>query len=136
MDRYAEQLIARGPTLAVDGSPTDSVHILSLPDAPSPGGFAFDEPNYQVGAYRDGILRRWRNMLGRSMWESPGGQTGGNRHLVLGLGPEQGAGPVLPRANRFAGSGSGALTVGGAGGQAWVPQSGVAVGRPMHHRRR
>jgi hypothetical protein len=35
------------------------------------------------------LLRRWRNMLGRTMWDFPGGRTGGNRYLVLGLGAEQ-----------------------------------------------
>ncbi|MFJ8834110.1 YciI family protein [Micromonospora aurantiaca] len=97
MDGYAEQMIARGPTLADDGSPTGSVHILGLPDPAAARTFAFDEPNYQAGAYRDVMLRRWRNMLGRTMWDFPGGRTGGNRYLVLGLGPEQSAGPVLPQ---------------------------------------
>ena len=32
------------------------------------------------------LLRRWRNTLGRTMWDFPGGRTGGNRYLVLGLG--------------------------------------------------
>ncbi|MFD6639858.1 YciI family protein [Micromonospora chalcea] len=97
MDRYAEQMIARGPTLVADGTPTGSVHILSLPDPAAARAFAFDEPNYQAGAYRDVMLRRWTNILGRTMWEFTGGRTGGNRYLVLGLGPEQGAGPVLPQ---------------------------------------
>ncbi|PIM67192.1 hypothetical protein CTU88_40105 [Streptomyces sp. JV178] len=87
MDQYAEQLIARGPTFAEDGeTPTGSVHIVDLPDPAAARAFAFDEPNYQAGAYRDVLLRRWRNLLGRTMWEFPGGRTGGNRYLVLGLG--------------------------------------------------
>ncbi|MBF5031675.1 hypothetical protein IRY44_18175 [Micromonospora sp. ANENR4] len=97
MDRFAEQMIARGPTLAVDGTPTGSVHILGLPGLADARAFAFDEPNYQAGAYRDVMLRRWRNMLDRTMWDFPGGRTGGNRYLVLGLGPEQDDGPVLPQ---------------------------------------
>jgi uncharacterized protein YciI len=81
-------LIARGPTFADDGeTPTGSVHIVDLPDATAARAFAFDEPNYQAGVYRDVLLRRWRNLLGRTMWEFPGGRTGGNRYLVLGLGP-------------------------------------------------
>ncbi len=48
--------------------------------------FAFDEPGYQAGVYRDVLLRRWRNVLGRTMWDFPGGPAGGNRYLVLGLG--------------------------------------------------
>lgn len=87
MDGYAKEMIARGPTLADDGeTPTGSVHILDLPDPAAARAFAFDEPNYQAGAYRDVLLRRWRNMLGRTMWDFPGGDTEGNRYLVIGLG--------------------------------------------------
>ena len=87
MDRYAAQLIARGPTFADDGeTPSGSVHIVDLPDAAAARAFAFDEPNHQAGVYRDVLLRRWRNLLGRTMWEFPGGASGGNRYLVLGLG--------------------------------------------------
>jgi hypothetical protein len=87
MDRYAAEMIARGPTMADDGEvPTGSVHILDLPDAATAHAFAFDEPGYQAGAYRDVLLRRWRNALGRTMWDFPGGRTGGSRFLVLGLG--------------------------------------------------
>jgi uncharacterized protein YciI len=62
------------------------VHIVDLPDPAAARAFAFDEPNYQAGVYRDVLLRRWRNTLGRSMWDFPGGRTGG---LVLGLGTGQ-----------------------------------------------
>ncbi|NBE54510.1 YciI family protein [Streptomyces boluensis] len=87
MDRYAKELIARGPTFADDGeTPTGSVHIVDLPDPAAARAFAFDEPGYQAGAYRDVLLRRWRNVLGRTMWDFPGGRSGGNRYLVLGLG--------------------------------------------------
>jgi uncharacterized protein len=45
MDRYEAEMIARGPTLAGDGdTPTDSVHILGLPDPAAARAFAFDEP--------------------------------------------------------------------------------------------
>jgi uncharacterized protein len=87
MDRFAKEMIARGPTLADDGdTPTGSVHILDLPDPAAARAFAFDEPNYQAGVYRDVLLRRWRNTLSRTMWDFPGGRTGGNRYLVIGLG--------------------------------------------------
>ena len=99
MDRYQAQMIARGPTLAGDGdTPTGSVHILGLPDPATARAFAFDEPGYQAGVYRDVLLRRWRNLLGRSMWDFPGGRAGGNRYLVLGLGPGPAAGLALPPA--------------------------------------
>ncbi|MFG2109315.1 YciI family protein [Micromonospora chersina] len=97
MDRFSAEMIARGPTFAADGeTPTGSVHILDLPDPAAARAFAFDEPNYQAGAYRDVLLRRWRNMLGRTMWDFPGGRTGGNRYLVLGLGAGQAADLDVP----------------------------------------
>ncbi|MFD9116701.1 YciI family protein [Streptomyces bottropensis] len=113
MDGYAKELIARGPTFAEDGeTPSGSVHIVDLPDSAAARAFAFDEPNQQAGVFRDVLLRRWRNLLGRTMWEFPGGRSGGNRYLVLGLGPGTGtgstgsagsagsAGPVVPAAWR------------------------------------
>ncbi len=100
MDRYAKQMIARGPTFADDGdTPSGSVHIVDLPDAAAARAFAFDEPNYQAGVYRDVMVRRWRNLLGRTMWEFPGGRHGGNRYLVLGLGEGQPA-DLTPPADR------------------------------------
>ncbi|QJT06077.1 YciI family protein [Streptomyces asoensis] len=91
MDGYAAQMIARGPTFDADGdTPTGSVHIVDLPDVAAARAFAFDEPNYQAGVYRDVLVRRWRNILGRTMWDFPGGRSGGNRYLVLGLGLGQG----------------------------------------------
>jgi hypothetical protein len=43
------------------------------------------------------LLRRWRNALGRTMWDFPGGRTGGSRYLVLGFG----AGPAVDLAVPF-----------------------------------
>ncbi|MEV0647911.1 YciI family protein [Phytomonospora sp. NPDC050363] len=86
MDGFAAELIARGPTLAADGeTPTGSVHIAELPDVAAARAFAFDEPGYQAGVYRDVLLRRWRNELGRDMWAFPGDRDA-RRYLVLGLG--------------------------------------------------
>ncbi|MEV6791699.1 YciI family protein [Streptomyces sp. NPDC051320] len=99
MDRYAKEMIARGPTFAVDGdAPTGSLHIVDLPDPAAARAFAFDEPNYRAGVYRDVLLRRWRNVLGRTMWDFPGGRSGGNRYLVLGLGTGQAADLAVPSA--------------------------------------
>jgi hypothetical protein len=97
MDRYQAEMIARGPTLAGDSeTPTGSVHILDLPGPAAARAFAFDEPNYQAGVYRDVLLRRWRNTLARTMWDFPGGWTGGNRYLVLGFGTGQAADLAVP----------------------------------------
>jgi uncharacterized protein len=96
MDRYATGMIARGPTLANDGeTATGSVHIVDLPDLEAARAFALDEPNYRAGVYwPDVLLRRWRNELGRTMWDFPGGRSGGNRYLVLGHGAGTSAEPV------------------------------------------
>ena len=83
MDRFAAGMIARGPTLANETA-TGSVRIVDLPDPAAARAFAFEEPNYQAGVYRDVLLRRWRNQLGRTMWQFPGGR--GPGYLVLGLG--------------------------------------------------
>jgi uncharacterized protein len=97
MDRYAKQMIARGPTFADDHeTPSGSVHILDLPDPAAARAFAFDEPNYQAGVYRDVLLRRWRNTLDRTMWDFPGGRDGDDRYLVLGLGTGQAADLAVP----------------------------------------
>jgi uncharacterized protein len=96
MDRCATQMIARGPTLAGDGdTPTGSVHIVGLPDPAAARAFAFDEPNYQAGVYREVLLRRWRNLLGRTMRDFPGGRAG-NQYLVLSLGTGQAADLAVP----------------------------------------
>jgi uncharacterized protein len=95
MDRYAKELIARGPTLDGDTA-TGSVHIVDLPDPAAARAFAFDEPSYQAGVYRDVLLRRWRNTLGRTMGDFPGGRTGGDRYLVLGLGAGEAADLAVP----------------------------------------
>ncbi|MEU2202561.1 YciI family protein [Isoptericola sp. NPDC019482] len=87
MDRFADGMVARGPTTTDDGETlTGSVHVLDLPGPAAARAFAFDEPNYQAGAYRDVLLRRWRDLLGRTMWEYHGGPEGGPRFLALGLG--------------------------------------------------
>jgi len=97
MDRYAAGMIARGPTLTSEGdSATGSVHILKLPDPAAARAFAFEEPNYQAGVYRDVLLRRWRNMLGNTMWETLGDHTNVNQYLLVGLGPEPAAELAAP----------------------------------------
>ncbi|MEU3501961.1 YciI family protein [Streptomyces hundungensis] len=98
MDQYGKELIARGPTMTDDGEePTGSVHIIDLPDAAAARAFVFDEPGYQAGVYQDVLLRRWRNILGRTMWDFPGGRTDGARFLVLGLGAGEAVDLELPR---------------------------------------
>ncbi|WP_285597459.1 YciI family protein [Kineosporia sp. NBRC 101731] len=89
MDRFATGMIARGPVFTADGETlVGSVHIVDLPDLTAGRAFALQEPYYQAGVFRDVLLRRWRNVLGRTMWEFPGGTVGEDDggYLVLGLG--------------------------------------------------
>jgi uncharacterized protein len=89
MDGFADAMVARGPTY--DGEVlTGSVHVLDLADPAAARAFAFDEPGYQAGAYRDVLLRRWRDVLGRTMGDFPG-EVDDDGWLVLGLGA---GGPV------------------------------------------
>lgn len=111
MDGYADRMIARGPVFDEEDTLLGSVHILDLPGPAAARAFAFDEPNYQAGAYRDVLLRRWRNLLGRTMWDFPGGPACCWRYLVIGLGPgtasatDAGTGPGTGVGSGGAGSG-------------------------------
>jgi uncharacterized protein len=96
MDRFADELIARGPTFTDDETPTGSVHIVDRPDVAAVRAFAFDEPNYQAGAYRDVLIRRWENKLGRTMWQFSGFREQRAHFLVLGLGAGEGADQQVP----------------------------------------
>lgn len=87
MDRYAEAMIARGPTLTSDEmTATGSVHIVDLPDSEAARVFAFDEPNYKAGVYGEVLVRRWSNILGRTMWDFTGSIAGYGRFLSIGHG--------------------------------------------------
>lgn len=101
MDKF--ELIARGPTFAEDGeTPTGSVHIVDVPDVAAARAFVFDEPVYQAGGFRDVLLRRWDNTLGRTMWDFPGGRDGTDRYLVLGLGVGEPADLEVPEGDLIA----------------------------------
>jgi uncharacterized protein YciI len=84
MDGYAEQMIARGPTLTLDRTTwTSSMHIVDLPDAQAARVFAFQEPFYRAGVYGEVLVRRWRNTLGRTMWDYPAQPGDDRRFLVI-----------------------------------------------------
>lgn len=71
MDRYDSALALRGPAFDDDEQLVGSVHVVEVATSTDARAFAFDEPCYQAGAYRDVMLRRWDNVLGRSMWQYP-----------------------------------------------------------------
>lgn len=94
MDGFQAEMIARGPTLTDDReAATGSVHIVSLPDPAAARAFALDEPYYQAGVFKTVLLRRWRNLLGRTMWDYTGGRAG---YLVIGLGAGEAADLAVP----------------------------------------
>jgi uncharacterized protein len=85
MDAYASAFVARGPTLAEDGiTQTGSMHIVDLPDAEAVRVFAYEEPNFKAGVYSDVFASRWRNELGRTMWEFKGDPGHNQRFLIIG----------------------------------------------------
>jgi uncharacterized protein len=87
MDAYAEVMIARGPTLTADRTThTGSMHIVNLPDAEAAHVFAFEEPYYRAGVYREVFMRRWRNELGRTMWDFRSDALDDPRFLIIGHG--------------------------------------------------
>jgi uncharacterized protein len=87
MDGYAEAMIARGPTLTPDRTTwTGSMHLVDLPDAQAARVFAFQEPFYRAGVYGEVLVRRWRNALGRTMWDYPAEPGDDRRFLVIGHG--------------------------------------------------
>jgi uncharacterized protein len=72
MDRFADGMTARGPTLAADRETwTGSVHIVDLPSAEAAREFAEREPYNRAGLFEHHLIRRFTNWLGRTMWEFP-----------------------------------------------------------------
>ncbi len=54
MDRFADRLILRGPTVSDDGEEhTGSVHVVDLADRAAAERFAREEPFWKAGLYRD-----------------------------------------------------------------------------------
>ena len=70
MDRFAESMIARGPTLGTDReTATGSLHVLTLPTVDAAREFVALEPNNRAGVYREHMVWRFENLLGRTMWD-------------------------------------------------------------------
>lgn len=87
MDHYAAGMVARGPTFSDDEmAVTGSIHIVNLPDAAAAQVFAFEEPYYRAGVFGEVFMRRWRNELGRTMWEFAGDPDRHQRFLIIGHG--------------------------------------------------
>jgi uncharacterized protein YciI len=73
MRRYVDTMIARGPTMSADGkSVTGSMHMVDLPDANAARIFAHDDPLAKGSVFEDIMVRRYHNVLGRTMWQFGG----------------------------------------------------------------
>ncbi|MFI2431384.1 YciI family protein [Streptomyces sp. NPDC018693] len=66
MDRFADRLVLRGPTLSADGEEhTGSVHVVDLPDRESAERFATEEPFWRAGLYESFTATRAEVLLNR-----------------------------------------------------------------------
>jgi uncharacterized protein YciI len=73
MDRFAAGMVARGPTLGPDRETwAGSIHIVDLPGADAAHAFVEHEPYNRAGLFAEHLVRRFDNLLGRTMWEFPG----------------------------------------------------------------
>jgi uncharacterized protein YciI len=100
MDRFADGMVARGPTFAADRETwTGSLHIVGLPDAGAAREFVEREPYHRAGLFGQHLVRRFDNKLGRTMWEFPGG-SGDPRFLVLAHAPSAVSEPLLEAPGR------------------------------------
>ncbi len=87
MEEYADAMIARGPTLTPDRKThTGSMHIVDLLDGEAARAFVFEEPYFKAGVYGDVLIRRWRNELGRTMWDFRGSALHDVRFLIIAHG--------------------------------------------------
>ena len=99
MDRFADGMIARGPTLAADRELwTGSIHIVDLPSADAAREFVEREPYNGAGLFEHHTIRCFENRLGRTMWESPRGSADPRFFVIAHRVPGAGEHPraVLP----------------------------------------
>jgi uncharacterized protein len=84
MDRFADSMSARGPTLDPDReTATGSLHVLGLPGVDAAREFVAQEPNNRAGVYREHLVWRFENRLGRSMCDFSG-HAKEPRFLIIG----------------------------------------------------
>ena len=89
LDQFAGGMIARGPTFAADRATwTGSLHIVDLPSAEAALRFVEREPYNRAGLFGRHFIRRFDNLLGRTMWEFMEGSDD-PRFLVIAHGPAE-----------------------------------------------
>ena len=84
MDGFAGSMIARGPTLGADrDTATGSLHVLGLPNIDAAREFVAREPNNRAGVYAEHSIWRFKNLLGRTMWEFPSAAADESKFLII-----------------------------------------------------
>ena len=97
MDRFADAMIARGPTLAPNReTATGSLHVLSLSSVAAATEFVEREPYNRAGVYEGHQIWAFKNLLGRTMWEFTGEADEPRFLIVAQVGHDRRA-PVPPR---------------------------------------
>jgi len=95
MDGFAGAFTARGPTLGPDRETwTGSLHVVDLPDLDAARAFVEDEPYHRAGLFEDDLVRRFADLLGRTMWEFEGG--GDQPRFLVLASPAPGVDPLEP----------------------------------------
>ena len=70
MDRFADGMTARGPTLSPDReSWTGSMHVVALGSVEAVHRFVADEPYARAGLFEAHRIWQFTNLLGRTMWD-------------------------------------------------------------------
>jgi len=82
MDSWADALIARGPTMSVDGHHTASVHVVELPTSAAAHRFAHEEPFAMAGWYSTISVSPVVPSMDGSMWDRPAAVPGQASCLV------------------------------------------------------
>jgi uncharacterized protein YciI len=84
MDRWAADLVARGPTEVRHGhGHTGSVHVITLPSRSAAERFAEEEPYHRAGLYRQVTVAPVRPCLVGTMWDRPPSSPGLPASLVV-----------------------------------------------------
>jgi uncharacterized protein len=97
MDGFADRMTARGPTLTADRERwTGSLHIVDLPGAAAARAFAEREPYNRAGLFEHHLVRRFENLLGRTMWEFPETSADPRFLLLAHVAADAGDGAALP----------------------------------------
>jgi uncharacterized protein len=97
MDAFADRMTARGPTLTADREAwTGSLHVVNLENGTAANAFAVNDPYHRAGLFRDHLIRRFGNLLGRTMWDTTPRPGDAPFLLIADTGEAPTAGPVPP----------------------------------------